>query len=86
MARDWKRARGLVKGRAKRLAVFDRDEWRCGLCGRRSGEPYTNSRGKPALTSLEVDHIVPRSKGGTNDMDNLQTLCSSCNGRKGARA
>jgi 5-methylcytosine-specific restriction enzyme A len=29
-----------------------------------------------------VDHIKPRSQGGTNDMGNLQTLCHSCHSRK----
>ena len=28
---------------------------------------------------LEVDHIVPVSKGGKSTMDNLQTLCERCN-------
>jgi hypothetical protein len=35
---------------------------------------------------LEVDHIVPLDAGGPfGDPDNLQTLCSPCNNRKGAR-
>lgn len=32
-----------------------------------------------------VDHIVPRSKGGTDDEHNLVTACNRCNGAKGAR-
>ena len=34
---------------------------------------------------LEVDHIISRKKGGTDHLDNLQLLCSSCNRRKGDR-
>ncbi|MDE2815562.1 MAG: DNA methyltransferase, partial [Chloroflexota bacterium] len=35
---------------------------------------------------LEVDHVLPRSRGGTDHMDNLQLLCSHCNRTKGDRA
>lgn len=84
MARDWRSKRGLVTSISKRTAVFERDNWRCVRCGRAKDEPYANRRGRPAVTSLEVDHIIPRSDGGTSDLANLQTLCSSCNGRKGA--
>ena len=34
---------------------------------------------------LSVDHIVPRVAGGTDSLDNLQVLCSSCNSSKGGR-
>lgn len=34
---------------------------------------------------LTVDHIVPLSRGGTQDEDNLQTRCRICNSSKGAR-
>lgn len=34
---------------------------------------------------MEVDHILPRSKGGTDHPDNLQLLCSACNRSKGGR-
>ena len=33
----------------------------------------------------EVDHILPLSEGGTNDLDNLQGLCKSCHSKKTAR-
>lgn len=51
--------------------VFAWDQYRCQECG--------------AVTNLTVDHKTPISKGGTNELDNLQTLCGSCNSRKGAR-
>jgi len=34
---------------------------------------------------LALDHIFPQSKGGTDEADNLQILCHSCNSSKGAR-
>jgi len=34
---------------------------------------------------MDVDHILPRSKGGTDHADNLQLLCSGCNRSKGGR-
>lgn len=51
-------------------AVLARDQWRCLSCGRSAREDGV---------LLEVDHIVPRSKGGSDDMTNLQTLCKKCN-------
>ncbi len=38
-----------------------------------------------AIENLEVDHIEPITRGGTNHRDNLQALCSTCNRRKGNR-
>ena|SRR6185312_5249815 len=38
-----------------------------------------------AKDRLEVDHIVPRSRGGRNDDANLQVLCRSCNASKGRK-
>lgn len=54
-----------------RKEVFMRDGYRCVECGATKDE-----------SRLEVDHIIPISKGGTNDIDNLQTLCRECNQNK----
>ena len=50
--------------------VLARDNWTCCSCGRSAKEHGI---------TLEVDHIIPRSKGGTDELDNLQTLCKKCN-------
>ena len=50
--------------------VLARDKWTCCSCGR-----STRLHG----ITLHVDHILPRSKGGTDHIDNLQALCSKCN-------
>jgi 5-methylcytosine-specific restriction endonuclease McrA len=55
-----------------RRAVFARDKWTCQYCG--------NERG-----TLTIDHVVPRSKGGSSAWDNIVTCCAPCNRRKGDR-
>lgn len=55
----------------KRKTVFERDFYRCVKC-----ETHKN---------LTIDHIVPVSRGGENTVENMQTLCHSCNSSKGAR-
>ena len=57
-----------------RVSVLNRDNYKCVFCGRSSKQ-----------VSLEVDHIIPFAKGGSNDIDNLQTLCFDCNRGKGSR-
>lgn len=55
-----------------RNRVLQEADGRCELCGATKKE-------RP----LDIDHIVPRSKGGKNTYDNLQVLCSKCNRAKG---
>lgn len=56
-----------------RLAVLERDGFCCRLCGR-SAQTHG--------VALEVDHIIPVARGGSNDMSNLQALCEDCNAGK----
>ena len=55
-----------------RDAIFERDGHRCVVCG----------RGRKDGVELAADHIKPKDKGGTNTIDNGQTLCYEHNLRK----
>lgn len=57
-----------------RYAVFERDGYRCRICGRGADD-----------VMLHIDHIVPVSRGGKNAMSNLRVLCADCNHGKGAQ-
>ena len=54
-----------------RNSVFKRDGYKCIACG--SGK------------RLALDHIIPFSAGGETKKKNLQTLCKSCNSKKGSK-
>jgi len=56
-----------------RWQVIARDSFTCQYCGRR-----------PPDVCLEVDHKISVAKGGTNEIENLITACSECNGGKGS--
>lgn len=65
-----RKSSGYIPG-TLRYEVLKRAKFRCELCGVTSD-----------VKGLEVDHIVPRNKGGSNDISNLQALCYSCNAMK----
>lgn len=68
---------GMSVARWRRLTgrVKRRDGFRCVRCGREAGED----------TRLSVDHIIPVSRGGSNELTNLQTLCTVCHQVKTAQ-
>ncbi|WP_218043192.1 HNH endonuclease [Embleya hyalina] len=73
LRKSWDRpsARNLSRPsdfRTRRTRALVRDRWTCQRCG--------------ARTELEVDHIVPVSRGGTWDLSNLLTLCRACHRQK----
>ena len=54
-----------------RYQVLKRDNFKCCTCGA--------SPAKDPAVELHIDHVIPWSKGGKTEFDNLQTLCSKCN-------
>lgn len=57
--------------------IKERDGYTCIIC--------QNTTEKEPNLLLEIDHIIPLSKGGMTKEDNLQTLCWKCNRSKGAK-
>jgi len=57
-----------------RRNLFARDENRCQYCGRR----FPSSE-------LSLDHVIPRSRGGSTTWQNVVCSCASCNKKKGGR-
>jgi 5-methylcytosine-specific restriction endonuclease McrA len=63
--------------------VFERDGWRCQLCGRKT---LKRKRGTPHPKAPELDHIVALADGGHHIWANVQTACRQCNHSKGCRS
>jgi 5-methylcytosine-specific restriction endonuclease McrA len=61
-----------ITRRISRRVLFARDGWRCVYCGTNGGR-------------LTLDHVVPRSRGGSSVWENVVTACAPCNLRKGDR-
>jgi 5-methylcytosine-specific restriction endonuclease McrA len=57
-----------------RRNVFKRDHWACQYCGR-----------QPGGEELTIDHVIPRSQGGTSTWENCVLACIACNKRKADR-
>ena len=55
------------------IAVFESFNWHCAYCGV-----------KPNI--LTIDHVIPQSQNGSNEINNLLPACRRCNTRKGAKS
>jgi len=60
--------------RFSRINVMTRDGFRCQYCGV-----------KLAMCKLSYDHVLPRSRGGKTNWENVVTACTPCNSKKGDR-
>lgn len=67
-----KRSEKLPKYRTHKHTLYGYQQGNCNGCG--THFPFVN---------LTVDHIIPKSKGGTDHQENLQLLCNYCNSLKG---
>lgn len=72
VAMDMPEHRGLKDVDYLRNRLATSQNWKCAIC-------------KKSLknTQIEIDHIVPIAKGGSNRQSNLQAVCKNCNNRKG---
>ena len=68
--------REITQGRNKDVNISFLFKRNLGFC------PYCSSE---LFSGYHLDHIIPVSLGGGNDMDNLQCICARCNLRKGAK-
>ena len=59
----------MLRSKPSRNAIYQRDGHKCQYCG--------------ATRRLTIDHVIPKSKGGSDDWDNLVVACSRCNTKKG---
>lgn len=68
--RESRHGRGSIS-RATRRRVYKRDEFTCQFCQRRFSQ-----------TELTIDHLVPLSRGGLDEITNYVTCCKACNQKK----
>ena len=78
----------LLRTRRNELRVkpTERINWRKGLKNelmKRQNRICTYCGYRRMATSMDIDHMIPVSRGGSNDKSNLQVICRRCNLRKG---
>lgn len=64
----------VAVSKSTRFAVLLRDNFTCRYCGAR-----------PPAVTLQIEHVIPRSRGGTDAASNLAAACEDCNQGKSAR-
>lgn len=72
---------GADHERIESLSIYERDAWRCGVCGERVDAALTS----PDPMSASLDHVIPLAHGGAHVGSNVQLAHMICNARKGDR-
>ncbi len=70
--------RDLDAGRVSRMAIYQRDDWTCHICG----DPVDRDAVVPDLAAPVLDHVVPLARGGSHSEANLKTAHFYCNSVK----
>lgn len=82
-----------------RRRIYERDGYRCVWCNgaverptkaleerRIMGAVLNGREPEPVVGKASIDHVVPRSRGGSNRPGNLITCCCACNAKRGSRS
>lgn len=84
----YKARRRMIESNARRekvdpVAVFNRDQWRCYICG---VPTPAELKGTNEPRAPELEHVVSLTDGGAHALYNVACACRSCNSAKGARS
>lgn len=82
-ARRRARERGVEADKIDPIKVFERDKWRCHMCGCKTVKAL---RGTYEPMAPEVDHIRTLADGGTHTWGNVACACRRCNLAKGGES
>ena len=78
----------LTRRDERRIRPTERTSWPKGLkrqLMRRQDNTCTYCGHRRRASSLDIDHVIPVARGGSNDPSNLQVICRPCNQRKGVQ-
>jgi endogenous inhibitor of DNA gyrase (YacG/DUF329 family) len=82
-----RRALRVTNGKVETInpkEIFERDGWRCQLCGKKLSKKLYKTKGtKRHANAPSLDHIIPLSRGGQHTKVNVQCACYLCNCKKG---